>query len=197
MFQSNKLLTLSSILCFLALALSSLAIAQPQSVAKRAEYVVTKSDKSSLITVWLSTDMIAFSEQGASKVALWHLWQTNHPSFYQVYTDVGYRIEFDRLTSQEMQPVLDELKQLINGDDFNDEFVINDKQFELSSLESGESVEGYMKEWKAYKTYDYADIGDNEADPVLGKLIQQGFTQGLQRFRLIIFAIQGFIIEMV
>ncbi|RDX37500.1 hypothetical protein DZA50_02040 [Kangiella sp. HD9-110m-PIT-SAG07] len=178
MFQSNKLLTLSSILCFLALALSSLAIAQPKSVAKKAEYVVTKSNKSSLITVWLSKDIIAFSEQGSSKVAKWQLWQTNHPSFYHVYTDVGYRIEFDRLTSQEMESVLDELKLLINGDDFNDQFVINDKRFELSSLENGKSVEDYLKEWKTYKTYDYADIGDNEADPVLGKLIQQGFVRG-------------------
>lgn len=179
MFQSNKLLALPYILCFLALALSSLVIAQPKSVAIKAEYVVTKGGQSSLITVWFSTDLIAFSEEGASKVALWRLWQTQHPSFYQAYPEVGYRIEFDRLASHSTKKVLEQLKSVVNDGDFKDAFVIDGKQFKLSSLENGWGVEEHMNQWNDYKTYDYADIGDNEADPVLGKLIKQGFIQGL------------------
>ncbi|PXF62451.1 hypothetical protein [Kangiella spongicola] len=179
MFQSNKLLALPYILCFLALALSSLVIAQPKSVAKKAEYVVTKGGQSSLITIWFSTDKIAFSEEGSSKVALWRLWQTQPPSFYQAYPEVGYRIEFDRLASQSTKKVLEQLKSVVNDGDFKDAFVIDGKQFKLSSLENGWVVEEHMNQWNDYKTYDYADIGDNEADPVLGKLIKQGFIQGL------------------
>lgn len=179
MLQTNKLLNLAAIVCFLALSLSSLALAQPKSIAKKAEFVVTSGNQSSVISVWLVDDTLAFSPQGTQQIALWHLWKTDHPSFYQVYPEVGYRIEFDRLTSQETLRMLDELKLLINGHDFVDQMDINGKQFELSSLESGQSIETAVAEWSAYQTFDYADIGDNEADPVLGKLIQQGFVRTL------------------
>ena len=178
MFQTNKILSLSAILCFLALALSSLALAQPKSVAKKADFAISEGDSSSLVTVWFDKEVIAFSSQESQQIALWSLWQTEHPSFYQAYPEVSYRIEFDRLTSQEMQTTLNELKQLITDGEFVDQITINGKQFELLSLESGKAVKNTMSQWSRYQTFDYADIGDNEADPVLGKLIQQGFVRG-------------------
>ena len=159
MFQSNKLLALSYILCFLALALSSLAIAQPKPVAKKAEYIVTKDGQSSLMTVWFSTDMIAFTEEGSSKVALWRLWQTQHPSFYQAYPEVGYRIEFDRLASHSTKKVLEQLKSVVNDGDFKDAFVIDGKQFKLSSLENGWGVEEHMNQWNDFCLTKCANTG--------------------------------------
>ncbi|WP_345293388.1 hypothetical protein [Kangiella marina] len=154
-------------------------MAQPSSSAKKAEFVVTKGAASSLLTVWFDHETLAFSPQDSNKVGVWHLWQTNNPSFYQVYSEAGYRIEFDRFASQDMQSVLDDLKQLISHGNFVDSHAINAKQFELASLESGLTVQQHMEQWSDYKTYDYADIGDNEADPMLGKLIQQGFIRAL------------------
>lgn len=179
MFSTNKVLSLVAIISFLALSLSSLSLAQPTSVAKKAEFVVTTGDDVSVVSVWLSNDTLAFSPQGTEQIALWRSWQTAHPSFYQAYPEVDYRIEFDRLTSKQMQSTLDELKQLVNGIEFVEKVTINGKQFELSSLESGQSVEQDIASWSGYKTFDYADIGDNEADPVLGQLIQQGFVRVL------------------
>lgn len=39
-------------------------------------------------------------------------------------------------------------------------------------------AEQYVKKVLAYQTIDYADIGDNEADPFLAKMIHQGFKEG-------------------
>ncbi|AKE52232.1 hypothetical protein TQ33_1277 [Kangiella geojedonensis] len=179
MLQMNKILSLIAIISFLALSLSSLALAQPGTMAKKADFVVTKGGESRIVTVWLNKEVMGFSPQGTEQIALWRLWQTEHPSFFQAYPEKQYCIEFDRLTSQEMETTLDELKQLVNGHEFVERVTINGKQFELSSLESGQVVKQTMAEWSDYKTFDYADIGDNEADPVLGQLIQQGFVEVL------------------
>lgn len=181
MFDSNRFLIAFTIIIFLALALSSLAIAQNKKsagFAYQAEYAFTEKGQSKLITVWFDEKYIAFSNEDSTQMALWANWKGDNPAFFQVFPDVEYRIEFDRLTSQDMQPVLDDLKQLIKDKQPRDQLVIDQKRFELLTLNSSGAVQQSMKSWQAYKTYDYADIGDNEADPVLGNLIQQGFVRG-------------------
>ena len=140
--------------------------------------MISEDGVNSLLTVWVSNDTIAFSPQGTEQVAAWHLWQTENPTFYQIYPKVKYRIEFDRLTSHEMQSVLVQLKQLVKDKSFVDKLKLTNKELTLSSLDSGSWARSEMKSWQDFKTFDYADIGDNEADPVLGQLIQQGFVRG-------------------
>jgi hypothetical protein len=181
MFDSNRFLTVFAIVSFLALALSSLAMAQNKDskrFAYKAEYVVTESGQSQLVTVWFDQKYIAFSKEGSSQMALWSNWNSDNPGFFQVFPDVKYRIEFDRLTSQDMQPVLEELKLLIKNNQPQDKVVLQQRQFELSVLNTSPAVSKTISSWQNFKTYDYADIGDNEADPVLGKLIHQGFVRG-------------------
>lgn len=182
MVYFNKLITLTAITAFLILAFTSLTMAQehdPTSEnSQKAEYVMTDGESSSIITVWLNDGTLAFASERSSQIAAWRLWQTQHPTFFQVYPEVSYRIEFDRLTSQEMQVTLSDVKQLVIGGDFVDSATIGTKTFDLSSLKVDSSIQEEMTGWRSFKTFDYADIGDNEADPVLGKLIHQGFVRG-------------------
>lgn len=180
MFRINKLLTLTAIVGFLSLALVSLAMAQNKGAfpAQKAEYVISEDGVNSLLTVWVSDDTIAFSPQGTDQIAAWHLWQTDNPTFYQIYPNVKYRIEFDRLTSHEMQSVLGQLKQLIKNKSFVDNAKLSNKELTLSSMDSGHQAKSEIGRWEDFSTFDYADIGDNEADPVLGRLIHQGFVRG-------------------
>jgi len=181
MVHINKLVTLIAITVFLILGFTSLAMAQepkPTSTnSQKAEYVMTDGESSSIITVWLNDDTLAFALEGRSQIAAWRLWSTEHPTFFQVYPEVSYRIEFDRLTSQEMQVALSDVRQLVFDGGFVDNATIGSRVFDLSSLKVDSSIQEEMTGWKSFKTFDYADIGDNEADPVLGKLIQQGFVQ--------------------
>ncbi|WP_223669148.1 hypothetical protein [Kangiella shandongensis] len=146
--------------------------------AQKAEYVLSEDGVNSLLTVWVSDGTIAFSPQGTDQIAAWHLWQTDNPTFYQIFPNVKYRIEFDRLTSHEMQSVLAQLKQLVKDESLVDDAEFSNKELTLSSLDSGEQAQNEIRSWNDFKTLDYADIGDNEADPVLGRLIQQGFVRG-------------------
>ncbi|MDO6426137.1 hypothetical protein Q4489_03890 [Thalassotalea sp. 1_MG-2023] len=41
-----------------------------------------------------------------------------------------------------------------------------------------EDVQNYVNKILTFQTIDYADIGDNEADPFLAKMIHQGFKEG-------------------
>ncbi len=169
-----------AIVGFLSLALVSLAMAQNRGAfpAQKAEYVLSEDGVNSLLTVWVSDGTIAFSPQGTDQIAAWHLWQTDNPTFYQIFPNVKYRIEFDRLTSHEMQSVLAQLKQLVKDESLVDDAEFSNKELTLSSLDSGEQAQNEIRSWNDFKTLDYADIGDNEADPVLGRLIQQGFVRG-------------------
>jgi len=38
-------------------------------------------------------------------------------------------------------------------------------------------VTGHFQQWQAYKRTDFADVGDNEQDPFLAKMINQGFVE--------------------
>jgi len=180
MFSSNRLLAMLAIIIFLALALSSLVMAKEQddiNTAYQADYVVTEAGQTKLMTIWFDETYIAYSLDNSPQVALWAHWNSDHPTFFQVFSDVGYRIEYDRLTSNDMQPVLKELKLLFKEKTLQDKVSKGQKEFVLSSINNSVAVKKRMESWLEFKTYDYADIGDNEADPVLGKLINQGFVR--------------------
>ncbi|WP_286234376.1 hypothetical protein [Thalassotalea sediminis] len=50
------------------------------------------------------------------------------------------------------------------------------KSWQLIALnDQPADVQQYVKNLSTYQTIDYADIGDNEADPFLAKMIHQGF----------------------
>lgn len=50
------------------------------------------------------------------------------------------------------------------------------QQLSLLTLQTGdEAVSHWMANWDRYQLTDYADIGDNEQDPLLSKMINQGF----------------------
>ncbi|TKB50669.1 hypothetical protein FCL40_05850 [Ferrimonas sediminicola] len=54
----------------------------------------------------------------------------------------------------------------------------------LVKLQTGdEAVRGWMDDWDSYRLTDYADIGDNEQDPLLSKMINQGFPGRQERGR--------------
>ncbi|BDY04700.1 hypothetical protein [Ferrimonas sp. YFM] len=53
------------------------------------------------------------------------------------------------------------------------------QQLSLVSVQTGdEAVSHWMANWDSYQLTDYADIGDNEQDPLLSKMINQGFRNG-------------------
>lgn len=179
MFKPEKLIIFICITSFLLLALSSLSLAQSNRYAQKAEYVISYKDSTSLLTIWMSSESLAYSVDGQLLAAEWRLWQTEYPTFNQVYRDVGYRIEFDRRMAQKMQPALDDIKQLIINNQFVDQASINNKTLTLSSIEEGGEISNELIRWTTFKSFDFADIGDNESDPVLGKIIQQGFVNRL------------------
>ncbi|MFT4929894.1 MAG: hypothetical protein ACI8WB_006029, partial [Phenylobacterium sp.] len=45
----------------------------------------------------------------------------------------------------------------------------------ISSSENSAAIEAQFRHWDRYITTDYADIGDNEADPFLTQMIHLGF----------------------
>jgi len=50
--------------------------------------------------------------------------------------------------------------------------------WQLQQLDSSvEKVKLPFKKWQQYKTTDYADVGDNEDDPFLAKMINLGFIE--------------------
>jgi len=52
------------------------------------------------------------------------------------------------------------------------------KQWQLQQLTtSAEKVAEQFAQWQQYKTTDYADVGDNEDDPFLAKMINLGFVE--------------------
>ncbi|WP_028109833.1 hypothetical protein [Ferrimonas futtsuensis] len=52
------------------------------------------------------------------------------------------------------------------------------QQLSLVSVQTGdEEVSNWMDHWDSYQLTDYADIGDNEQDPLLSKMINQGFPR--------------------
>jgi len=56
----------------------------------------------------------------------------------------------------------------------------NIKVWQLNSLELDQAqVRNFFTQKDSYQSTDYADIGDNEADPFLAKMINQGFGEHL------------------
>ncbi|NVK21392.1 MAG: hypothetical protein HWD86_02640 [Kangiellaceae bacterium] len=151
-------------------------------VSQRAYYRVIDSElqgkpKSYTLTVWMTGNMLALEKAGNSSIALWHNWQTSKPTLFQVFKEHDYRIEFERIHTQKHQRLLAQLQALLQDGSFVQRATINNKQLILQRLIKDDMVELQINRWSDYKTYDYADIGDNEADPVLAKLIHQGFIQ--------------------
>lgn len=46
-----------------------------------------------------------------------------------------------------------------------------------ASNHNQQEVQAQFAKWDSYQTTDYADIGDNESDPFLAKMINQGFVE--------------------
>lgn len=146
--------------------------------ATKVSYVLEGDHQSpQMVTIWKSSQYLAISFEAQEVVGLWQNWNSSNPTFYQVYPKDGFRIEFSRMESQQQANLLNQLKKLVGQQRLLEkmELAEDGKQFHLSAVEEGAEVAKTLDSWQQFATYDYADIGDNEAIPELARLIHQGF----------------------
>lgn len=146
----------------------------------KASYVLKEEGKSpQMVTIWRSSEFLAIAFNTQQVIGVWQNWNTSNPTFYQVYPEGGFRIEFSRMESQQQATLMEQLKELVGQSR-----LLERKSFEgtvikhlhLSTVEEGVEVAKALQAWTNFATYDYADIGDNEAIPELAALIHQGFV---------------------
>lgn len=51
------------------------------------------------------------------------------------------------------------------------------QQWQATAVLSGEQITQQLQQWQQFTDTDYADIGDNETDPFLAQMINQGFVE--------------------
>ncbi|MBD3653623.1 hypothetical protein [Kangiella sp.] len=147
--------------------------------ATKVSYVLENDGQSpQIITIWKSSQYLAISFETQEVIGLWQNWNSSNPTFFQVYPKDGFRIEFSRMESQQQANLLNQLKKLVGQQRLLEKMELagDAKQFHLSAVEEGAEVAKTLDSWQQFATYDYADIGDNEAIPELARLIHQGFV---------------------
>ncbi|MHC9510263.1 hypothetical protein [Kangiella sp. M94] len=149
--------------------------------AIRADYVIIGEGKSpQVVTIWKSNQYFAVSFNHQDVIGVWQNWNSKNPTFYQVYPQKSFRIEFSRMESQRQNELLVQLKSLVAQDQLLESVELKGaapRESHLSVIEEGADVANSINRWSEFATYDYADIGDNEAVPELARLIHQGLYQ--------------------
>lgn len=148
--------------------------------AIKADYVVIgEGEPAQVVTIWKSNQYFAVSFNHQNVIGVWQNWNSKNPTFYQVYPQKTFRIEFSRMESQQQNELLMQLKSLVAQDQLVESVELKGavpKELYLSVIEEGPEVANSINRWSEFATYDYADIGDNEAIPELARLIHQGFV---------------------
>lgn len=160
-----------------------LANTEGQGISKTSQVLkyVLKEDGQSpqMITLWKNQQYLAVAFDEQQVIGLWQNWNSGNPTFYQVYPKDRFRIEFSRMESQQQGNLLHQLKRLVGQERILDNMKLEGasaRQLHLAAVEEGADVTTIMDNWARFATYDYADIGDNEAIPELARLIHQGFV---------------------
>lgn len=148
--------------------------------AIKANYVLKEDGKSpQIVTIWKSSDFLAIAFDNQQVVGVWQNWNGSNPTFYQVYPNDGFRIEFSRMESQQQETLLEQIKGLVAQSRLMERKVFKGKVTKhllLSTVDEGAEAANSLEAWSNFATYDFADIGDNEAIPELAALIHQGFV---------------------
>lgn len=174
-------LTVLTLLLFTVMMFSTthLSAKNREQAAIKADYVLKAEGKSpQMVSVWKSNEYFAMSFNNQDVIGVWQNWNSNNPTFYQIYPQEAFRIEFSRMESQQQNGLLVQLKALMVQDQLAESIELKGsipKELYLSAIEEGQDVINSLNRWSEFATYDYADIGDNEAIPELGRLIHQGF----------------------
>lgn len=178
--KSKSIFISTAALIIVLLSIGQLLANPPKESAIQASYVLKEDGKSpQMVTIWKSSEFLAIAFNTQQVIGVWQNWNTSNPTFYQVYPDDGFRIEFSRMESQQQAILMEQLKELVGQSR-----LLERKSFEgtvtkhlhLSTVEEGAEVAKALQAWTNFATYDYADIGDNEAIPELAALIHQGFV---------------------
>ncbi|MCW8857951.1 MAG: hypothetical protein OQJ95_11350 [Kangiella sp.] len=162
-------------------ALEHLWAKESNQTAIKADYVITGEGKSpQVVTIWKSNQYFAVSFNHQDVIGVWQNWNSKNPTFYQVYPQKAFRIEFSRMESQQQNDLLMQLRSLVAQDQLLESVELKgavvQRELHLSVIEEGADVANSISRWSEFATYDYADIGDNEAVPELARLIHQGFV---------------------
>lgn len=165
-------------LLVILMSISQLSATPTNQQATKVSYVLEGDHQSpQMVTIWKSSQYLAISFEAQEVVGLWQNWNSSNPTFFQVYPKDGFRIEFSRMESQQQANLLNQLKKLVGQQRLLEKMNLagDAKQFHLSAVEEGAEIAKTLDSWQQFATYDYADIGDNEAIPELARLIHQGF----------------------
>lgn len=176
----KKHILVSAVIVIIVKSLSWSVQAQQKGIEKQKRYYSVSSELHSYeLIVWLSDDVLALQVADDTRIGAWYQWQSTNPTFYQIFQAHNYRIEFERVDTLSQQKLFRQIKFLIENDSLKDSVKVGDSLVTLLETMTSDSIHKQISEWDNYKTFDYADIGDNEADPVLSKLIHQGFFRQL------------------
>ncbi|WP_169334658.1 hypothetical protein [Kangiella aquimarina] len=177
---SKSILVTTAVLMILLLSNGLLLAKSSEESAIKANYVLKEDGKSpQIVTIWKSSEFLAVSFDTHQVVGVWQNWNSSNPTFYQVYPNDEFRIEFSRMESQQQVTLMKQLKELVGQSRLLERKAFEEttiKNLHLSTVEEGPEVAQLLRSWANFSTYDYADIGDNEAIPELATLIHQGFV---------------------
>lgn len=127
---------------------------------------------------WSSKEVLAVRFGNDKRVSLWEHWQHPTVSYSQLFLAERYKVEFSQAEQKAFRSLLEQLKQIFKQRQEKEILLSNLKLVSIEDVKGEEEEDKAaieVKNWETFTAFDYADIGDNEADPVLSRLIHHGF----------------------